>query len=69
MPYSNGLVNNPSYPPRTRLTFELARNEEGLWHPLTYSARFAPFRSELLFHDFRRFTSESTLVFGEVRQR
>jgi hypothetical protein len=48
LPYSNG--------------FELARNEEGLWHPLSYRATFRPFRSELYFADYRRFTSESNLL-------
>jgi len=67
LPYSPGIINEADLPTGTVQSFELARLSDGTWVPVFFrSNKESSFRNEVRYSRFRRFTSESSLIYGEV---
>ena len=67
LPYSPGVINEADLPAGTTQMFELTRLSGGPWVPVYFrSTKENSFRNEVRYSRFRRFTSESSLIYGEV---
>ena len=67
LPYSPGVINEADLPTGTTQTFELTRLSGGPWVPLYFrSMKESSFRNEVRYSRFRRFTSESSLIYDEI---